>query len=368
MTLAAWAYLLNRDLQAAVRRAGGADRLRQAGVGQLVELLGVSPVQAAELAAIRDRNGRPPRDTPRGPVDFIEPSCADWPRGLGALPDPPFGLFVCGRREALGQLAARPVVAVVGSRHASAQGNRLAYDIACGVAERGAVVVSGLAHGIDTSAHRGALAAGGVTIAVLGCGIDVEYPRRNRQLAQRIAADGALLSEYWPGTTPAPWRFPARNRIVAGIADLVAVIEAGARSGALITADFALELGRPVLAVPGWPTLAGAAGGNGLLRAGAGLLECVEDVVAELPTANWCAADEIPQAPADGVCAQVLGALADAPLALDRLVEMLGRSAAEVGAALAMLEVDGRVVRGEGQRYWATLRPVGTAPNRSGQP
>ncbi len=174
------------------------------------------------------------------------------------------------------------MVAIVGSRRATPQGLALARDLAAALVERGAVIVSGLAHGIDAAAHEGALRAGGTTVAVLGCGVDVPYPRRNRDLARRIRERGALVSEYWPGTPPAPWRFPARNRIVAGLAGAVAVVEAGRRSGALITADFALELGRPVLAVPGWPGAVASEGCNALLRAGAALLETAEDVIAEM--------------------------------------------------------------------------------------
>lgn len=214
-------------------------------------------------------------------------------------------------------------------------------------------MVSGLAHGIDAASHEGALDAGGPTVAVLGCGIDVAYPRRNRALAARIRESGLLLSEYWPGTPPAPWRFPARNRIVAGLAGAVAVIEAGRRSGALITADFCLEIGRPVLAVPGWPTALVSQGCNGLLRAGAGVLESVEDVLAEMPVASWREPVAHASSAIDGLARRIHDQLSREPMDADRLGEELGEAAAAIAGGLALLEVEGLAVRGEGQRFWA---------------
>ncbi len=216
------------------------------------------------------------------------------------------------------------------------------------------MVVSGLAHGIDAAAHEGALRAGGTTVAVLGCGVDVPYPRRNRDLAARILERGALVSEFWPGTPPAPWRFPARNRIVAGLAGAVAVVEAGRRSGALITADFALELGRPVLAVPGWPGALASEGCNALLRAGAALLEGAEDVRAEMPGAQWRAVAPARPPELDGLAGRIHERLAHEPMDAERLGAELEEDPAAVAGALALLEVEGVVVRGDGQRYWAT--------------
>ena len=167
-----------------------------------------------------------------------------------------------------------------------------------------------------------------------------------------------LVSEYWPGTPPAPWRFPARNRIVAGLAQAVAVIEAGRRSGALITADFGLELGRPVLAVPGWPGSVASEGCNGLLRAGAGLLEEAADVVFEVPRAPW--REETPaaaRAALEGLPGAIHELLQREPMGADRLADELGEGPAEVAGALALLEVEGLVVRGEAQRFWAAPAP-----------
>jgi DNA processing protein len=171
-----------------------------------------------------------------------------YPPLLSELHDPPARLFL---RGGLPDLLARPAVAIVGARSCSSYGAQVAQELARDLATAGVVVVSGLARGIDGEAHRGALAGGGVTVAVLGCGIDRDYPRSHAELARRIAEDGLVVSEYPPGVEPAPWRFPARNRIIAGLAHATVVVEARERSGALITADFALELGRDVFAVPG---------------------------------------------------------------------------------------------------------------------
>ena len=173
----------------------------------------------------------------------------------------------------------------MGSRHPSDHGLRLTRELAEFAASNGVPVVSGLALGIDAAAHAGALEGGGPTYAVLGCGVDVVYPRTNARLFQRVVERGLLVSEYPPGVTPAPWRFPARNRIIAALSDTLLVVEARSRSGALITADQALDLGRDVLAVPGSPAVAGSAGTNGLIKAGAGLIEGCEDL------AGWLGID-----------------------------------------------------------------------------
>jgi DNA processing protein len=356
--LARLAATLGRDLQRAARRARGPAALWAADRGSLGRALGLEGLELDAAHRIRARFDAA-AEAERLRVACIahvgRPEGA-FPARLAELHDPPFGLFLRGECEAaLAALAEAPVVAVVGSRRATAAGRALARDLARRLAGRGAVIVSGLAHGIDAAAHEGALEAGGPTVAVLGCGVDVPYPRRNRALAARIAARGALVSEYWPGTPPAPWRFPARNRIVAGLAQAVAVVEAGRRSGALITADFALELGRPVLAVPGWPGALASEGCNGLLRAGAALLEDADDVIAEIPDARWRAASSgAAGEPPDGMAGRVYEVLRTEPMRADRVAQVLGEEPAAVAAALALLEVEGLAVRGEGQRFWAT--------------
>ena len=190
----------------------------------------------------------------------------DYPRLLAAIHDPPPALFVrgCGSDDVLSQ----PAVAVVGARACSSYGRSVARSLGRELAAAGLVVVSGMARGIDGEVHRGALEAG-VTVAVLGCGIDRDYPAAHAELARRICEQGLIVSEYEPGVEPAPWRFPARNRIIAGLCEATVVVEARERSGALITSDFALEEGRDVLAVPGEITSALSAGTNALIRLGA---------------------------------------------------------------------------------------------------
>ena len=174
---------------------------------------------------------------------------AAFPPLLAAIHDPPEQLYLRGSGDT-GLLRA-PAVAVVGARACSAYGRSVTRSLTRELAGAGLVVVSGMARGIDGEAHRGALEAGGRTIAVLGCGVDRDYPAAHAELARRICEHGLVVSEYEPGIEPAPWRFPARNRIIAGLCRATVVVEARERSGALITADFALEEGREVLAVPG---------------------------------------------------------------------------------------------------------------------
>lgn len=363
--LAALAHALGRDLQRAARSAGGPEALWRCGRPALGRALRLEGADLERAQAARKGFDRPvqERRLAEAGIAYRAPDDPGYPARLAELHDPPFGLFMAGDVDgALARIAEDPVVAIVGSRRATAPGRALARELAERLAERGAVVVSGLAHGIDAAAHEGALAAGGVTVGVLGCGVDVRYPRRNRGLVERLlASGGALVSEYWPGTPPAPWRFPARNRIVAGLAQVVAVVEAGRRSGALITADFGLELGRPVLAVPGWPGAAASEGANGLLRAGAAMLEDAADVIAELPGAAWrpAGATEAGTGP-EGVAGTILELLRREPMAADRLAEEAGEAAAEVAAALTLLEIEGLVVRGEAQRFWATPAPRGS--------
>jgi DNA processing protein len=277
-------------------------------------------------------------------------SSAAYPTRLAAIHDPPAALFVRG--AATVDLLERPAIAVVGARACSAYGSTAARSLARELARAGAVVVSGLARGIDGSAHRGALEAGGPTVAVLGCGIDRIYPAAHRRLAEEICASGLVVSEYPPGVAPAPWRFPARNRIIAGLTVATVVVEARARSGALITADFALEEGRDVLAVPGEITSALSAGTNALIRSGAPLVCEAADVLAAVGLAGPGGAEPAPAAAAlasvGPEAEAVLAALADSPAGADHLTRATGLSANVVAAALAQLELEGVVAEGAG--------------------
>jgi DNA processing protein len=273
---------------------------------------------------------------------FVARGRDGYPRLLTELHDPPARLYL---RGASPEALAGPAVAIVGARTCSPYGAQVARDVARELAAAGVVVVSGLARGIDGEAHRGALAAGGTTVAVLGCGIDRDYPRSHAELARRIAAGGLVVSEYPPGVEPAPWRFPARNRIIAGLSVATVVVEARERSGALITADFALELGRDVFAVPGEITSALSAGANDLLRQGAAPLLEADDVLGGLGLQRAPPARATPLSPA---AESVRATLRDGARAADDLARALGLASSEVAAALVELELAGLATVADG--------------------
>jgi len=291
-----------------------------------------------------------------------------YPRRLLEIADPPALLYVVGDAEALGL----PQIAIVGSRNPTPQGAENARALAAGLARAGLVVTSGLAWGIDAAAHRGALEAEGTTIAVAGAGPDVVYPRVHRALAERIAASGARVTEYRPGTPPRRFHFPRRNRLIAGLALGVLVIEAGVRSGALITARLAAEHGREVLAVPGSIHNPLARGCHRLIRDGAKLVEGVADVLVEVaPGLRQALEEEAGAAPAargaprarpDAASRRVLAALGHDPATADRLAQRCSLTAAAVSSILSALELEGRVRALPGGRY---VRAEGSGASRS---
>jgi DNA processing protein len=266
-----------------------------------------------------------------------------YPPLLAAIHDPPARLYVRGAGEP--ELLSGVAVAVVGARACSAYGRSVARSLARELAAAGVVVVSGMARGIDGEAHRGTLETGGVTVAVLGCGIDRDYPAAHAELARRICERGLVVSEYEPGVEPAPWRFPARNRVIAGLSRATVVVEARERSGALITADFALEEGREVLAVPGEITSALSAGTNALLRLGATPVTCAGDVLEALGVTP---APPAAPAPLDPVAGALLERLRDGARSADELVRFAAVDPAAAAAALVELELAGRVALEDG--------------------
>ena len=281
--------------------------------------------------------------------------CRDYPAQLAAVPSAPETLYVRGRLVAGDALA----VAIVGSRRATPYGLEIAERLGGALAARGITVVSGLARGIDSAAHRGALDAGGRTIAVLGSGVDVIYPPENRRLALRIIGAGALISQFAPGTRPLPYHFPERNRVIAGLALAVVVVEAAERSGALITASFAAELGREVLAVPGRVTSPESRGAHRLIQDGAALVQDADDVIAALP-ARWqacvkAAASERAEGEVatdlEGDSARVLAALGDEPVTIDDVIEGSGMASGRATALLLELELAGWVRQLDGKRF-----------------
>lgn len=278
----------------------------------------------------------------------------DYPAALFELSDPPLVLFGLGRRHLLGLSA----LAIVGSRHATQLGAQTTHDFAGRLAQSGLCIISGMASGIDTHAHQGALDVHGDTIAVLGSGIDQIYPKSNAALYQRIASQGLLLSEYLPGTPVQMHQFPRRNRLIAGLAKGVLVVEAALQSGSLITARLANELGREVFAIPGSIHSPLARGCHRLIRDGAKLVESAQDVLEEL---RWTPREPLtlstppkhPQPELFDEQKNLLRLMAHAPIALDLLAAKLGLTAGQVSAHLLQLELSGLVERLPGNRFQA---------------
>jgi DNA processing protein len=264
---------------------------------------------------------------------------SELPPLLRAIHDPPEQLFVRGNAEL--ELLSRRAVAIVGARACSPYGGQVARMLGRELARAGLVVVSGLARGVDGEAHRGALDTDGHTVAVLGCGIDRDYPAAHAELARRIRERSLVVSEYEPGIEPLPFRFPARNRIIAGLCAATIVVEARERSGALITADFALEEGREVFAVPGEITSRLSEGTNALLRLGATPLTAASDVLEAfgIPSPE-------PSPPEVGdVAARLLEQL---PASVDELVRATSLEMPQIAAALTELELAGLAVESDG--------------------
>ncbi|MCK8602005.1 DNA-processing protein DprA [Desulfoferrobacter suflitae] len=271
---------------------------------------------------------------------------ADYPANLRAIPDPPAVLFVKGTIEARDLVS----VSVVGSRAASPLGIAFTERLCMDLSQYGVTIVSGLAVGIDSAAHRGALRGKGRTLAVLGCGLDIEYPRINRALRGQIIKAGALLSEFPLETLPSAGNFPMRNRIISGLSLGVVVVEAAHRSGSLITARFALEQGREVFAVPGMARHYRSVGPHRLLKQGAKLVESAEDVLEELRplirvSGNFTTTSRTTAAPPDlsGDEARLLNVLDQHPRHADDLCRALQLPAAEVMVILLNLELKGCV-------------------------
>lgn len=275
---------------------------------------------------------------------------ATYPLTLRDAPDAPAVLHVAGGLDRLPDLASGPTVAIVGTRRASPYGLEVAGGLARGLAAAGVTVVSGLALGIDSAAHEGALSSGGATIAVLAGGADRPYPASKRGLYRRIVERSVVLSEMPPGTRPWRWMFPARNRLIAGLAPLTVVVEGMENSGSLITAGLAEDLGREVAAVPGRVTSPLAAGPHSLLAAGAHLVRGASDVLELLFGAGHVPAPPAPPPALAPRLAEVLGAVsAGAETAGDLLAT--GVALPDALAALGELELLGRVRRGPGGRY-----------------
>ncbi len=301
----------------------------------------------------------------RGDGHLLTSADAAYPALLREIPDPPPQLFVRGSVETL----SLPQLAVVGSRNATPAGAETAHSFASHLAARGFCITSGLAEGIDAAAHRGALAAGGRTIAVCGTGPDIVYPRQHEALAEEIiASGGAIVSEFAPGTPVFRSNFPRRNRVISGLAVGTLVVEASLRSGALITARHAMEQGREVFAIPGSIHNPVARGCHRLIRNGAKLVETAADIVDELGgllaslradepagtaqfTLNPLSGNADDAAGSDADYARLLASMAWDPVDVDTLVTRSGLTIGEVSSMLLLLEMQGSVRALSGGRY-----------------
>ncbi|MCX6382865.1 MAG: DNA-processing protein DprA [Armatimonadetes bacterium] len=300
------------------------------------------------------------------PLRILLVSDSDYPPLLREIHDPPPFLFVYGSYTALDHLA----VGIVGSRRGTPYGKGVAEKMAKELTERGVTIVSGGASGIDTSAHRGALAGGGRTVAVLGCGVDVCYPKENAALFKQIAANGALLSEFALGSEPEFWRFPQRNRIVSGMSLGLLIVEAPKSSGALITARLAGEHGRTLMVIPGNIDRPMSVGSNELLREGAVPILSTEDILYALqlvPVPSQKAQqfqlglEEAPTVPAalpppylndlSPQTAQILQRLSNTPKHLDNLAQECGLDSSQMGVELTLMELSGLVSRLPGNSW-----------------
>ena len=280
---------------------------------------------------------------------------AGYPARLRMIPDPPPFLYVKGEFCADDERA----VAIVGSRSASDYGRRMARDLSRGLASLGFTVVSGMARGIDGTAHETALSAGGRTIAVLGSGVDRAYPPEHGQLYRRISENGAVVSELPIGTRPMAFNFPARNRLISGLSLGVVVVEATEKSGSLITASLALEQGREVFAVPGEAGASRSRGAHRLIRQGAKLVETVEDIVEEIAPQLLNRAGAVNQPPrqlpqnTSNEAREIFALLQERPRQIDEVIENSGFSPPKVSQVLLELELQGYVTQLPGKRYRA---------------
>jgi len=274
----------------------------------------------------------------------------EYPKLLLEIPDPPPYLYVKGELR-----GSETAVAIVGSRRASTYGMHTTTRLASDLAGHGITVVSGMARGVDTAAHRGALSSGGRTIGVLGCGIDVIYPPENRRLFEEMASSGAIVSEFPLGTLPLAENFPRRNRIISGMSRGVLVVEAMEKSGSLITAQYALEQGREVFAIPGNINSGASRGTNRLIKDGAKLVEGVEDILEELPhrigTAAAAGAAPAPDFALTPKEAAVYTLLAEAPRHIDDVIVKSGLTVGDVSAILLALELKGAVMQLPGKIF-----------------
>lgn len=320
---------------------------------ELAVVKGVSPVIATAITGgawrrFADEESARLEQSDSTLVTFVS---ADYPKALFETHDPPPFLYVRGRLR-----GSEPAIAVVGSRKATATGLTVTGRFAAALARNGVAIVSGLARGIDTAAHQGAIQAEGRTIAVLGSGVDTVYPPENRKLFEQLAETGAVVSEFSLGTLPLAENFPRRNRIISGLSQGVLVVEAAENSGSLITARYALEQGREVFAVPGSIAAASCRGSNRLIKQGAKLVDCVEDILEEFPA--WTSGMSGDSTEGTGTSfsltpkeAVIYELLAHSPRHIDDIISQTELTAGEVSSMLLHLELKGAIVPLPGKHY-----------------
>jgi DNA processing protein len=338
-----WAFALSA-------RLGGPEAVLATGVDRLVQA-GVAPEVAASVARAAERVPAQLAALARIGGRVLAWSDADYPAVLRHIPDPPLALMVRGDLPGDDEIA----IAVVGTRRATSYGRRVAEELARDLAAAGVTVVSGLATGIDAAAHRGALEAGGRTVAVLGTGVDDVYPSWHRELAAAIVGQGALVSEFACGTAPLAFHFPRRNRLISGLTRGTIVVEAAEKSGSLITARYALEQGREVFAVPGPLGPVAHRGPHRLIREGARLVTCADDVLAELAPALRHRLAARRKAAAEAVLTlperRLLDALGTADAHVDDVIRAAALAPAAALETLLALELRGLVRQLPGKRF-----------------
>jgi len=304
------------------------DALASSGATAIADALRCGVDEAAVQRALRWREA--------GGHHLIAWNSERYPRLLREIADPPLVLYACGRA----QLLQAPMIAIVGSRNATAQGRCDALELARALSDAGLCIASGLALGIDASAHTGGLAGSASSVAVLGTGIDRIYPRSNRRLHEQLARDGCVVTELPPGTPPLKGNFPVRNRLISGLSRGVLVVEAAMESGSLVTAKCALAQSRDVFAMPGSIHSPLSKGCHWLIREGAKITESADDVLLELGMARGCARPCEAEVPAAGSLLDFMGF---APISLEELALRCGLGVARTAEGLSRLELDGDV-------------------------
>jgi DNA processing protein len=332
----------------------------QAGATDLQRVYQLSP-RAIESVLFAQKYADPEKtfsDLTARKIRLVMLGDPDYPRWLAEIADPPIMLYLKGSLPA----KELPLIAVVGARQATQYGLAMAWELAKGLAENGWGVVSGMARGVDAAAHSGALSARGYTMAVLGCGLNVCYPRENERLRDRLQTSGGLISELPPEAGPAAKNFPIRNRIISGCSLGTLVVEAESKSGALITAYQALDQGRDVFAVPGPATSARSRGTNSLIKQGAKLVENLEDVLAEFAYLHPVLCEKRSGLPEQTIARELSGDesaifqyLSLEPSHIDQLAERTGFTVSVVGGLLTMLEVKGLARRLPGHYFISTV-------------